>query len=352
MHFLLEIIKETLIITLFVMVMMMIIEYINVKTKGVWAGILKKSRWLQVIFSAFLGVIPGCLGGYIVVSLYTHNLIRFGALLAALIATFGDEAYVLFGLDPLSSVILCVVLFFIAIIVGYAVDSIKKETYYFSEKDQKFEFHENEISCGGHKKSFFESRYKNISFPRAILIFGFIVYIYALLSGFFNHQHHNLMGNHSHFEEWMRYTNIILTILVLFVILTVSDHFLEDHLWGHVIKKHFLKIFLWTFIALLVIHIGLSYENFESWIGDNMILVLFVALLIGIIPESGPHLLFVSLFVNGTIPFSILLANSIVQDGHAALPLFAESKRKFFEVKGIKLLLGILAGVLGIIFNF
>jgi hypothetical protein len=40
----------------------------------------------------------------------------------------------------------------------------------------------------------------------------------------------------------------------------------------------------------------------------------------------------------GSCSVSILLANSIVQDGHGALPLFAESRSSFFLAKGIKLI--------------
>ena len=70
------------------------------------------------------------------------------------------------------------------------------------------------------------------------------------------------------------------------------------------------------------------------------------ASLLGIIPESGPHLLFVTLFDQGNVPISTLVASSIVQDGHGMLPLFAYSWRDFLAVKGINLLVGILVGAL------
>ncbi|MCK4348834.1 MAG: hypothetical protein KAW47_09485, partial [Thermoplasmatales archaeon] len=51
--------------------------------------------------------------------------------------------------------------------------------------------------------------------------------------------------------------------------------------------------------------------------------VLLIASLIAIIPEFGPHLVFVTMFAKGLIPFSVLLASSIVQDGHGMLPLLS-----------------------------
>jgi hypothetical protein len=80
--------------------------------------------------------------------------------------------------------------------------------------------------------------------------------------------------------------------------------------------------------------------------------MLVLALLIGIIPQSGPHIIFVTLFASGAIPFSVLMANSIVQDGHGAIPLLAESPRSFITMKAIKLGIGIIAGSAGLILGF
>ena len=70
--------------------------------------------------------------------------------------------------------------------------------------------------------------------------------------------------------------------------------------------------------------------------------------LVGLIPKSGPHLLFLTLFLEHAVPFSILRASSIVQDGHGMLPLLAESRRDFMKVKGINCLLGFLVGLCGV----
>ena len=96
----------------------------------------------------------------------------------------------------------------------------------------------------------------------------------------------------------------------------------------------------------------MEFINVQDWIANNMLWVLLLAVLIGIIPESGPHLVFVTLFVQGSIPFSILMASSIVQDGHGMLPLLAESKKGFLAVKGVNVMVGLLAGLVGILFGF
>jgi hypothetical protein len=96
----------------------------------------------------------------------------------------------------------------------------------------------------------------------------------------------------------------------------------------------------------------MNYIDLEHWVQANVITILIIAVLVGVIPESGPNLIFVILFFHGTIPFSILLANSIVQDGHGALPLLAESKKSFFLMKLINMVVAFLAGLTGILLNF
>ena len=73
---------------------------------------------------------------------------------------------------------------------------------------------------------------------------------------------------------------------------------------------------------------------------------MLIAGLLGMIPESGPHMVFVTLFAGGYLPFGILLASSIVQDGHGALPLLAESQKSFILAKVINLVIGLAVGYL------
>jgi hypothetical protein len=79
-----------------------------------------------------------------------------------------------------------------------------------------------------------------------------------------------------------------------------------------------------------------------------LFLLLIVAILVGIIPESGPHLIFVTLFAQGALPFAILLANSIVQDGHGTLPLLAVSPRAFLWLKLVNIGFAFLLGAAGL----
>ena len=135
-----------------------------------------------------------------------------------------------------------------------------------------------------------------------------------------------------------------LSVLVLLTLIFASDHFVEEHLWDHIVKKHLPTIFAWTFGVLLVLGIVLQYIEIDRWISDNTALMILLATLIGIIPESGPHIIFVTLFAAGIIPFPVLLASSISQDGHSSLPLIAESRKSFLYAKVINCATALIAG--------
>jgi len=55
-------------------------------------------------------------------------------------------------------------------------------------------------------------------------------------------------------------------------------------------------------------------------------------------------MIFVTLYAKGAMPLSILLANSIVQEGHGLLPLLADSKRSVLAIKVFKFVMGYVLG--------
>ena len=133
--------------------------------------------------------------------------------------------------------------------------------------------------------------------------------------------------------NWERVTIISLLAISTFIILTVPEHYLKDHIWHHIIKRHLWRVFLWSFFALLIVKIGLTYWNLEIFVKSHIGLVFLICALVGLIPESGPHMIFVIMFANGIIPFSVLLTNSMIQDGHGMLPLFSYSVKDALMIK-------------------
>jgi len=97
-------------------------------------------------------------------------------------------------------------------------------------------------------------------------------------------------------------------------------------------------------LALVLIKFGLTHWHLAAFIKTHLSWVLILSALIGIIPESGPHFVFVFLYAQGFIPFSVLLTSSIVQDGHGMLPMLSASLKDSFWIKLFNFSLGLFIG--------
>ena len=361
-----EALRNAVLITGLVVVMMMMIESLNIESKGMVFKGLKKTKFGQVVIASLLGSIPGCMGGFAAVSLYTHRMFSFGALVAMMIASSGDEAFVMLAMIPQQALILFAVLFIIAIAAGVIVDFFHDRIH--SRNCDKHDHSEcgAETSCtDGYHESHGGSSKRHYGWKRILMFIGLAMFITALASGQLGHDHdahaheheygheHVHMQEHEHMhehgidllsEDWMNVLFAGLSVIVLFVLLFASDNFVEEHLWNHIVKKHLPTTFAWTFGVLLILGIGLQHVDIDHWISDNTALMIILATLIGIIPESGPHMIFVTLFAAGVVPFPVLLASSISQDGHSSIPLLAESRKSFAWAKLINCIIALTAG--------
>ena len=400
------ILKNSLTITCLVMLMLLLIEFINVSSSGKLLERLRHRPFLQIVISTLLGLTPGCIGGFTIVSLYTHKLMTFGALVAGMIATFGDEAFIMFSISPKATLMLCAVLLVVAIVAGVFTDLVFKHKSFYAEDTHTLEIHENHHSHSKIQLAF--SNIKNISFARATLIFGLVVHLIALSTGTLSHEHGSMpdLGHqraqtethehehecghgcehecehataelshahetliptyhsdheveaHAHHHGVLSWENILFGIIAIITLIIVAfspEHFLQEHLWEHVIKNHFLSVLLWTLGVLLVLGAVYHFWDVNALIEEYKwatLALLLLAVLLGIIPESGPHLVFVVMYFSGAIPFSILLASSVVQDGHGALPLLAYSRKSFLMMKAINVVFGLIVGLIGYFIGF
>ncbi|MPM10308.1 hypothetical protein SDC9_56637 [bioreactor metagenome] len=352
MELILSLLHTALTLTGIVLVMMLLIEFFNVRSQGKWLHRMQKNVTGQIMLGTVMGLLPGCFGTFFIVSLFTHGNVGFGALIAALIATSGDEAFLMFSMFPVKAILIHVVLAVVAIVAGFAVHYIFRRKTIMA-REMHFEIHNHDHEAEREKTSV-RSNLKNITFQRAILIFGLALIIVNLIFGSEMHGHGDGAESemkHFHFEEYINYIFAGLAFLTLLASFRLPDHFINEHLWGHVIRKHFLKVFLWTFGALIIIEFALPELNAEMWMKENPITLLLIACLIGIIPESGPHMVFVTMFAGGYIPLGVLIGSSIVQDGHGALPLLAESQRSFLLAKFINVVAGFIVGYMFILFG-
>ena len=385
MHLFIDILRNSVLITGLVVVMMMMIESLNIESRGMVFKGLRRTKFGQVIVAALLGSVPGC-------------MFSFGALVAMMIASSGDEAFVMLAMIPEQALIIFAILFVLAVFVGVITDRIHdrlharhchKESHEEcgaeSVCDEGYVVHEMEDGHDHHGNPEKEHSKRHFGWRRIVMFVGLAVFIAALATGRLGHDHgahgkcdHAVHAHEGHqhetcvhsehdheecghaaeatfhvdllSEDWMNVLFAGLSVVMLLVLIFGSDHFVEGHLWNHIIKKHLPVIFAWTFGVLLVLGITLQYVDITSWISDNTVLMILLATLIGIIPESGPHMIFVTLFAAGVVPLPVLLASCISQDGHASIPLLAESRRSFLWAKIINCGVAIAAGLLAMLF--
>lgn len=271
MEIIINVLGESLKVALFVLAMMIAVDFINVKTKGKLESILQSGRrWKQYVVSSLLGTAPGCLGSFAGVSLYIHGMISFGAITGLMLATAGDEQFIMLAMIPETALILFGILFLLGIFAGYLTDFLVKRFHIQTCTDCEIkQYHPG------------EEGYK---------------------------------------------------------------HYFKDHIWAHIIKGHLLRVFLWTFSALLVVEYAMTFLDLQSITSEYTFLLLILGALIGLIPESGPHLFFVMLFAEGLIPFSVLFTSSVVQDGHGILPMLSYSVKDSVRIKLFNLTFGIILG--------
>lgn len=331
----LHVVKHAVMITGFVFTMMLVIEYVNVLTRGSWQEKLAGRAAGQYALAALLGATPGCLGAFAVVAMYSHGVISLGAVVAGMIATSGDEAFVMLAMVPRDAVFLFGILLVLGSFAGWLTDNLvgKQWAEKLRPEAHGLDLHTPE-QCECFPRGRIVSQWRNCIPSRGILATVLAVLIFFVAGGLVGPQKWN----------WIRITILVVSAVALFIVCTVPDHFLKEHLWLHVARQHVPKVFLWTLGALIAMYVLTEHLNLDASIQENAWAVLPIACLVGLIPQSGPHLLFLTLYAEGTVPFSVFLASSIVQDGHGMLPLLADSRASFLVTKAVNFLVGLLVG--------
>ncbi|RKY39408.1 MAG: selenocysteine protein [Candidatus Omnitrophota bacterium] len=325
--------KHTGMITVFVFIMMIFTDYLNVLTKGRMAQMIKKGTFRQYVMSSFLGATPGCLGSFMNVSFYVHGLISFGAIVGGMIATSGDEAFVMLAMFPRKALMLFAILFVLGVISGYITDKLSPFLKTKLCKVCKFsDLHLEECRCLDFKGMI--EGLKKMSLVRFLFLFLLFIFLYGFISG--------VIGPSE--WDWKRITFVSLLGLATFIVITVPDHYLEEHIYAHIFKKHIWRVFLWSFTALILIDLAFHLWDLKTFVNQHLIWVLLISGFVGLIPESGPNLVFVIMFAKGVIPFSVLLTNSIVQDGHGILPLLSYTIKDAMLIKLVNLFIGLAVG--------
>ena len=117
-------------VTVFVAVMVLLFSWLQYLTAGRFVDWIRSRKKWQPVIGALMGLIPGCGGAIIIMPMFAKGYVTYGTVLATLIATLGDSAFVLFGAviqdDKFLTPVLVVHLtsFLAGVIWGYGADML------------------------------------------------------------------------------------------------------------------------------------------------------------------------------------------------------------------------------------
>jgi len=276
---------------------------------------IQKNQQLEIPISAFLGAIPGCGGAIMVMSLFTRGVVSFGAVLAALISTMGDAAFLLLATKPQAALIILPVTFCTGIVSGYIVKPFTKN---FLQKKINRDFLITELP-------------KNKTSNKFYLIWFFFL-IPGLALGIMN----ALNIETSYLVSDIDIIQFISFLLALYCVFLWVLNPLTDIQMASIHENSFRKVVdttcfvtVWVIISFVIyelINISTQGAIFESlkYFGPFIPLI---AIIIGFIPGCGPQIMITSMYVSGQLPMSAQIGNSISNDGDALFPAIAISAK-------------------------
>ena len=298
----------------FVGMTLLIFTFLEKKNFNLQKLILNNRRF-EIPICSFLGSIPGCGGAIMVMSLFTRGVVSFGAVLAALISTMGDAAFLLIAVKPEAALIILPVTFIVGIISGYIAQPFTKN--FLKEKINK------SISISDLPKNKTSNKFYKLWF--FILIPGLIL---GLINAF------NIDAN---FEIFGMDVILVFSFsAALFCVLLWVLNPLTDIQMASIHENSYRRVVdttcfvtVWVIISFVLyelINLSTNGAIFESLILFGPFLPL-IAILIGFIPGCGPQIMITSMYVSGQIPMSAQIGNSISNDGDALFPAIAISAK-------------------------
>ncbi|MEO0438380.1 MAG: putative manganese transporter [Pseudomonadota bacterium] len=279
--------------------------------------VLNKRSFWQIPCAAAFGALPGCGGAIIVVTQFVHGQVSFGALVAVLIATMGDAAFLLLSREPQTAVSVFSIAIIAGIVFGYIVDQIHG-TDYLKRREAINTGEENAV----------------LALPQALQkAFWFLLLPGALLgiSRAFNLDAGLLAAAaDSELATWLGFAGAMLCIAI-WNSQPIDSWTTRFSRSKDTQAKRESAVAETAFISVWVILAFMLYEMMVYFTGLDLVSVFqtlgiltpLLAVAIGFIPGCGPQILVTTLYLNGVVPLSAQLANAVSNDGDALFPALA-----------------------------
>lgn len=367
-------------VTGFVGAVLLLFGSIDFLGQGKFVESIEGSKKLQPLIGALLGIIPGCGGSIFLMPLYMKGSVSFGAIIATLIATAGDSAFVTMTQAPKDFILLTVLCFIVGVVTGYIVDFFKigdwvqkrssrksfnniDEKHIKAEKEMDALFSDTDEYCRscnikhiGHEEGdeidLLLHHRKPLN-PHSVgyklahnyyIVFWFIITIgFAFGIVELTQIDLNNIPNLPNAGKIMGIVGTVVVVLYMIFskkIIKAQSHEDEEHKLSSFKEtlahnaQETAFVGTWVFAAYFVYEFSVYLMGGEQVIAGFMVSAgltsVLIGVLVGIIPGCGPQVIFVSLYIKGMFPFAALLANGISQDGDALFPLIAMDRKAAF----------------------
>ncbi len=385
-------------VTAFVGAVLLLFGYIDYKKQGAFVDTIEKSKKYQPLIGAFLGITPGCGGAIFVMPLYVKGTVSFGTVIATLVATAGDAAFIILTRAPLNFLLVTAICFVVGAITGYIIDyykigdwvrqrSSKLATKDLESEHKQAEAQLDELYCDnpgacslrssnlkhvGHEEGDEIDLALHHSKPLDVNSWGYrithgayVVFWIILAVGFvlgvldLSMVDINALPGLTNLGTIMGVTGTIAAVLYMLFgkkfVKAQSHEDVEHKLFS--LRETFIHnaeetafVGTWVFVAYLVYELSVYFiggeQVIETFLMSTGLMSVLIGVLVGLIPGCGPQIIFVSLYLKGMFPFAALLANSISQDGDALFPLIALDAKSAFWATIFTTLPALVVGVI------
>ena len=352
-------------VSAFVAVTVLLFSYVQYRTRGVLLQKLESNRQLQPLAGAAMGLTPGCGGAIVMMPLYIRGSVSFGTVVATLVATAGDSAFVILALAPEAALYAYGIALVAALVFGYAIDWFGLGVGYVDRAVSQVArpvtdggasagvvgrtsnpAHEYDGPAPGHSHGTGPDRSSRLVTPLSHLVHGvwWVAAVTALVLGvvyLFRGAPDVPIRLGLSYAGAFTVVGITGTALS-FYLYFVGRHYIGE---GHVgrgrasfasayetlqhaaMETSFVTV--WVLVAYLLYEypVALFDLNVAAIAAAAGVLAPIAGAVVGLIPGCGPQIVLAGAYAQGGIPFSALAANAISQDGDALFPLIAIDKK-------------------------
>lgn len=353
-------------VTVFVAAMVLLFSWLQYISAGRFVDTIRANTAWQPVIGALMGITPGCGGAIVMMPMYARGYVTYGTVIATLIATLGDAAFVLIGaavtdrsfIAPVIAVHL--ISFIVGISWGYLVDGMKITP---SNPLGKFSPNYNNNSpsrtdlqeTNENMSEVFDDlgREEKTGWGYFLLHQGYTVWwivtslglIFAILLLVWNAQDADftleINYNPLTLDGFITWVGLIGTSLSVILYISQKNWISDDSEASIGDKLYSLRetmihsasetafVTFWVMSAYLIFEFSMLFSGMNeadlAHFGDGIIAVILAAV-IGLIPGCGPQIIAITAYTKDLISFPALVANAISQDGDALFPLLVRHR--------------------------